>query len=166
MCIRDRFWAESFVLPSCPMHRDMVQHGSHGGHDAPDQQPTTDCDCLGSCVSSDGVGLAKAPFVLDLATPHAWKVAVGRAVRLAQMCIRDRNNAAPSAASGESKTALYFPVTRSVQLKSNCPWTRGASCALAACATEGTPTAPRTLEPPSQLRNRRREDMRRCVGWS
>lgn len=77
------FWAESFVLPSCPMHRDMVQHGSHGGHDAPDQQPTTDCDCLGSCVSSDGVGLAKAPFVLDLATPHAWKVAVGRAVRLA-----------------------------------------------------------------------------------
>ncbi|MBK8247411.1 MAG: hypothetical protein IPK85_08450 [Gemmatimonadetes bacterium] len=77
------FWAESFVLPSCPMHRDMVQHGSHGGHDSSDQQPTTDCDCLGSCVSSEGVGLAKAPFVFEIAAPRALTVAVDRAIGVA-----------------------------------------------------------------------------------
>lgn len=77
------FWAESFVLPSCPMHREMVQHGSHGEHGAPDQQPATDCDCLGSCVSSEGVGLAKAPFVLELAAPRTSTVLVDRTIGLA-----------------------------------------------------------------------------------
>ena len=44
-----------------------MEHSAHGGHDsAPADAPTGGghCDCLGSCVSSSGLGLASKPMTL------------------------------------------------------------------------------------------------------
>ncbi len=59
------FWAESFVLPSCPMHQAVEEHGSHGGHqDAPAPGPGG-CACLGSCVSSGSLGMPGRAVALE-----------------------------------------------------------------------------------------------------
>lgn len=85
LCVFALFWGESFVLASCPMHEGRVEHASHGGHDsAPTDAPAGHCDCLGSCVSSSGLGLASKPVTLTpvaavVSASPAWTVVTNMA---------------------------------------------------------------------------------------
>lgn len=64
------FRVETLVLTSCPMHAGSAsahQSTSHEGHGEDSSSGSaTGCDCLGSCVSTQGVQLARVEARIDV----------------------------------------------------------------------------------------------------